>query len=128
MQRAIYILSALKLAEAAAVEDHLEATAPEDEQALVQTEATTLAQTEDDEPSQLDTMIDVLAELEANSDLEEAKTQCAENLREALEDRTDELLAENELAQVENVDWTPHGDLKDLAGMSGIVLRDLPAV
>ena len=43
MQRAIYILSALKLAEAAAVEDHLEATAPEDEQALVQTEAATLA-------------------------------------------------------------------------------------
>ena len=90
MQKAIYILSALKLSEAAAVEHHLEAAAPEDEQALVQTEATTLAQTEDDEPSQLDTV--------------------------------------NELAQVENVDWTPHGDLKDLAGMSGIVLRDLPAV
>ena len=81
MQKALYILSALKLSEAVAVEHHLEAEAPEDEQAFYQTEATTLAQTADDEPSQLDTMIDVLAEFEAKSDLEEAKTQCAENLR-----------------------------------------------
>ena len=98
MQKAIYILSALKLSEAVAVEYNLEAAAPEDEQALYQTEATTLAQTEDDEPSQLDTMINVLSEIEATSDLEEAKIQCAENLREAIGDRADELLAENELA------------------------------
>lgn len=43
-------------------------------------------------------MINVLSEIEAKSDLEEEKMQCAENLREAIEDRTDKLLAENELA------------------------------
>ena len=98
MQKAIYILSALKLSEAVAVEQNLEAANPNDEQDFYQTEATTLTQTEDDETSQLDSMINVLSEIEAKSDLEEAKMQCAENLREAIEDRKDELHDENELA------------------------------
>ena len=61
MQKAIYILSALKLSEAVAVEQNLEAANPNNEQAFYQTEATTLAQTDDDETSQLDTMINVLS-------------------------------------------------------------------
>lgn len=44
MQKAIYILSALKLSEAIIVEQNLEAANPNDEQAFYQTEATTLAQ------------------------------------------------------------------------------------
>ena len=79
MQKALFILSVLKLSEAVSVESNLEAAISAEDQALVDAEVSTLAQTESTIESKLESETATQAEIDAQTYTEELEEKIPEN-------------------------------------------------